>query len=301
MTRAKPLPPRAGLGLKLQHLRGALDSRPDVGFFEVHAENFMVDGGPLLAWLAQVRALYPLTLHGVALSIGGLEPLDTAHLDRLATLAQRVEPAVVSEHLAWSSHGGVYFNDLLPLAYDAVTLARVCAHVDQVQSRLQRRLLLENPATYIGFETSTMGEAEFITEVLRRTGCGLLLDVNNVHVSCTNHGLDALAYLRALPLDAVGQVHLAGFAAEQDTLGAPLLIDSHGAAVDEAVWALYRKVLDRVGPVGTLLERDNNVPPLADLVAEAGRADALLRASSASAGRIGGNSGSDSGSDSCRA
>lgn len=272
-----PLPARAGLGLKLQHLRDALDTRPDIGFFEVHAENFMVDGGPLLAWLERIRNHYPLTLHGVALSIGGFSPLDAIHLDRLAALARRYEPAVVSEHLAWSSHDGVYFNDLLPLAYDRPTLDRVCAHVDQVQDRLQRQLLLENPATYVAFNTSTMAEADFITEVIRRTGCGLLLDVNNVHVSCTNHGLDTLAYLDALPLHAVGQMHLAGFTAEQDELGAPLLIDSHGAPVDETVWALYRAALERVGPVGSLLERDNDVPPLATLVAEARRADSLLR------------------------
>ena len=163
MTASAPLPARAGLGLKLQHLRDALDTRPDIGFFEVHAENFMVDGGPLLAWLERIRNHYPLTLHGVALSIGGFSPLDAIHLDHLAALARRYQPAVVSEHLAWSSHDGVYFNDLLPLAYDRPTLDRVCAHVDQVQAQLQRQLLLENPATYVAFNTSTMAEADFIT------------------------------------------------------------------------------------------------------------------------------------------
>ena len=272
------LPARAGIGLKPQHFSDVLEGRPALGFFEVHAENYMVDGGPFHDFLRRIRELYPLTLHGVAMSIGGEAPLDEAHLDRLAALAERYEPAMVSEHLAWSSHAGVYYNDLLPIAYDSATLARVCAHVQHVQERLRCRLLLENPATYVEFRGSTLDEPEFVSEVIRRTGCGLLLDVSNVYVSCVNHGRDARAYLERLPLSSVGQIHLAGFTADHDADGAPLLIDSHGAAVDEAVWELYRAVLARVGPIATLLERDNDVPALAALVLEAGHAEALMSA-----------------------
>jgi uncharacterized protein (UPF0276 family) len=270
------LPARAGIGLKPQHFRAVLDTRPPIGFFEVHAENYMVDGGPLHHHLGRIREHYPVSLHGVGLSIGGAEAVDEDHLDRLATLIARYQPASFSEHLAWSSHGGSYFNDLLPLPYDAATLDRVCRHVDRVQERLQRRLLLENPSTYLEFERSTMSETEFLRAVLQRTGCGLLLDVSNVHVSCTNHGRDPLAYIDDLPLAAVGEVHLAGFAGDTDAGGAPLLIDSHGCAVDAAVWRLYAHVLATTGPLPTLLERDNDVPSLAALLAEAGRADSLL-------------------------
>lgn len=275
---AAGLPWRAGIGLKPQHFREVLDARPDIGFFEVHAENYMVDGGPFHHFLGCIREHYPLSLHGVGLSIGGEGPLDEAHLDRLAALIARYEPASFSEHLAWSSHGGVFFNDLLPVPYDSATLARVCNHIDRVQERLQRRMLLENPATYVEFEASSMSEAVFLRDVLRRTGCGLLLDVSNAHVSCTNHGRDVQAYLRDLPLDAVAEVHLAGFARDHDAAGAPLLIDSHGSAVDDAVWALYAGVIARLGPVATLLERDNDVPALPILLAEAGRAEAVMAA-----------------------
>jgi hypothetical protein len=275
--RAEALPGRTGIGLKPQHFRDVLESRPDIGFFEVHAENYMVDGGPFHHFLGRIREHYPLSLHGVGLSIGGEEPLDEEHLDRLARLIERYEPAAFSEHLAWSSHGGNFYNDLLPLPYDRPTLERVCRHIDRVQQRLRRRLLLENPSTYVEFEASTMSETQFLRELLQRTGCGLLLDVNNVHVSCTNQGRDARAYLDALPLHEVGEVHLAGFARDHDAAGAPLLIDHHGSSVDEAVWQLYQHVLDRLGPVATLLERDHEVPSLPTLLTEAGRAEALMR------------------------
>ncbi len=268
----------AGVGLKHQHAAQVLASRPDLGFVEVHAENYLVAGGPLHQALTQVCGHYPLSLHGVGLSIGGQDPLDAPHLERLAALVDRYQPAQFSEHLAWSSHGGVFFNDLLPLPYTEATLARVCEHIDQVQTRLGRTMLLENPATYVEFRSSTMSEGEFLTEVVQRSGCGLLLDVNNVFVSCTNHGRDPQAALAALPLHAVGQIHLAGFAVDQDGAGAPLLIDHHGAPVDEAVWALYAQVIEQLGPVPTLLERDNEVPALPVLVAEAQRAQAMLRA-----------------------
>ena len=274
------LPARAGVGLKPQHFRDVLEARPDIGFFEVHAENYMVDGGPLHHFLGLVREHYPLSLHGVGLSIGAEGSLDEAHLDRLDALIKRYQPASFSEHLAWSSHGEVFFNDLLPLPYDQATLNRVCHHVDRVQERLQRRMLLENPSTYLEFEASTMDEAAFISEVIRRTGCGLLLDVNNVHVSCTNHSRDAVGYIGGLPLHAVGEIHLAGFATDHDAAGALLLIDSHGAPVDEAVWGLYAAVLARTGATPTLLERDNDVPSLATLLAEAQRAEDLMCASS---------------------
>jgi len=270
------LPLRCGVGLKASHLQQVLDERPDAGFFEVHAENFMVPGGPLHHWLGRISEHYPLSLHGVALSIGADADLDLEHLERLALLLDRYQPASFSEHLAWSTHGGTYLNDLLPLPYDRPCLQRVCDHVDQVQTRLRRRMLLENPATYVRFASSTMDEAAFIHEVVRRTGCGLLLDVNNVYVSSINHGYDARAALQGLPLDAVGEIHLAGFASQTDGAGAPLLIDNHGAPIAPAVWDLYRFALASTGPVATLLERDNDVPPLALLLAEARQADRLL-------------------------
>jgi uncharacterized protein (UPF0276 family) len=272
------LPARAGLGLKPEHFGDVLSTRPGVGFFEVHAENYMVDGGPLPQFLGRIRALYPLSLHGVGLSIGTEHRLDEAHLARLAALIDRYQPASFSEHLAWSSHGGLFLNDLLPVPYERSALQRVCDHVDHVQARLKRRMLLENPSTYVEFSASTMSEAQFLTEVIQRTGCGLLLDVSNVHVSCVNHHRDPWDYMEALPLRAVGQIHLAGFATDEDAAGAPLLIDSHGSPVDAAVWALYGRVVERLGPMPTLLERDSDVPALATLQAEARRAEHIMAA-----------------------
>ncbi len=270
------LPPRSGLGLKTEHFREVLGAQPDIGFFEVHAENYMVAGGPFHHFLGLIREQYPLSLHGVGLSIGAEGPLDLQHLQRLAVLIERYQPQSFSEHLAWSSHGPVFLNDLLPLAYDAPTLNRVCEHIDQVQNTLKRPMLLENPATYLAFQRSTIDEADFIREVIRRTGCGLLLDVNNVYVSCINHQRDPLAYIDALPLLAVGEIHLAGFAEDTDCLGDRLLIDDHGAPIDNAVWALYQQVLERVGPIATLIERDNRLPAFSVLHAEARHADELL-------------------------
>lgn len=272
------LPARSGVGLKSAHLREILDTAPDLGFFEVHAENYMVAGGPSHHYLTRIRERYPLSIHGVGLSIGADAPLDTAHLDALAVLLDRYAPQSFSEHLAWSTHGDVFLNDLLPLPYTAATLQRVCDHIDQVQTRLQRRMLLENPSTYVQFAASTMPEAEFISEVVRRTGCGLLLDVNNVYVSSVNHHFDARAYIQALPLHAVGEIHLAGFATTQDSLGDALLIDSHGSSVAPAVWELYAHTLDLTGPVATLVERDNDVPAWPVLWAEAQAAEAYLPA-----------------------
>ncbi|SDY82605.1 hypothetical protein SAMN03159453_01458 [Pseudomonas sp. NFIX28] len=274
---APSLPQRAGLGLKTEHFRQVLGEQPDIGFFEVHAENYMVAGGPFHHYLGLIREQYPLSLHGVGLSIGAEGPLDSQHLKRLSQLIERYQPQSFSEHLAWSSHGPVFLNDLLPLAYDQPTLNRVCEHIDQVQNTLRRPMLLENPATYLEFRQSSMDEAEFIREVISRTGCGLLLDVNNVYVSCINHQRDPLAYIDALPLHAVGEIHLAGFAEDTDSLGDRLLIDDHGAPIDYAVWALYLRLLERIGPTATLIERDNQVPAFSVLQAEVRQADALLQ------------------------
>ncbi|MCF5663892.1 DUF692 domain-containing protein [Pseudomonas marginalis] len=272
-AQAPGLPRRAGLGLKHEHFVEVLETAPDIGFFEVHAENYMVAGGPFHHYLGLIREQYPLSLHGVGLSIGGEGPLNREHLARLATLIERYQPHSFSEHLAWSSHGPVFLNDLLPLAYDSATLQRVCEHVDQVQSTLKRPMLLENPSTYLQFQRSTLDETDFISEIIRRTGCGLLLDVNNVYVSCINHQLNPLAYIDALPLHAVGEIHLAGFAEDADSLGDRLLIDDHGSPIDNAVWQLYEQVLARIGPMATLIERDNQLPAFGVLLTEAEQAD----------------------------
>lgn len=276
VARATPLPDRAGVGLKPAHFQEILTTLPDIGFFEVHAENYMVAGGPYHHYLTRIREHYPLSIHGVGLSIGADAPLDTDHLNALADLLARYQPQSFSEHLAWSTHGPAFLNDLLPLPYNTATLQRVCDHIDQLQSRLARRMLLENPATYVEFSASTWDEATFLTEVLRRTGCGLLLDVNNVHVCSVNHQRDAKSYIRALPLSEVGEIHLAGFAQTQDGNGDVLLIDSHGAPVAQAVWDLYAFTLGLTGARPTLIERDNDVPAWPVLMAEAGLADQAL-------------------------
>lgn len=264
-----PLPHRAGLGLKPEHFTHIHERQPDVGFFEVHAENYLVAGGPMLHHLTRIRESYPLSIHGVGLSIGGEDALDRTHLDALACLIDRYQPAVFSEHLAWSSHGGVFFNDLLPLPYNLPTLQRVCEHIDQVQNHLERPLLLENPSTYVEFVSSTWSEGDFMREVIHRTGCGLLLDINNVYVSSTNHGRDPQRSLCELPCHAAGEIHLAGFAEDIDAAGDRLLIDTHGAPVAEAVWALYDTALAITGPLPTLIERDNDLPDFNTLRQEA--------------------------------
>lgn len=272
MTR---LPPRAGVGFKPQHLADIRRDPHPPAFFEVHAENYMGAGGLPHAQLAALRGDHALSVHGVGLSIGGAGGLDAGHLARLRALCDRYEPESFSEHLAWSSHGAEYLNDLLPLPYTSGTLAAVCDHVDQVQQVLGRRMLLENPATYVLFAQSDIPETEFLAQIAARTGCGLLLDINNVFVSCTNHRRDPRAYLADFPMDGVGEIHLGGHAAE-DLPSGPLLIDSHGAAVADPVWTLYGQVIDRIGPVPTLVEWDNDLPPWPVLAAEAARADALL-------------------------
>jgi uncharacterized protein len=271
-----PNPAAVGIGLKAQHVRDVIEHDPALEFFEVHAENYMVAGGPALRHLSRVREQFPLSIHGVGLSIGGEGPIDRNHLDRLASLLQRFEPAWFSEHLAWSSHAGAFYNDLLPLPYHAATLARVCDHVDEVQERLGRCLLLENPSTYLEFTASTMDEGTFLAEVVERTGCGLLLDVNNAYISAVNHGRDPWDLIAALPAAAIGEIHLAGFAEDRDGAGERLLIDTHSAPVADAVWDLYRRTLRHLGPRPTLIERDQAIPPLALLVAEAQRARSAL-------------------------
>lgn len=270
------LPATAGVGFKPQHFDAILADPAFDGFIEVHAENYMGAGGPPHAMLARLRADHALSIHGVGLSIGGAGPLDREHLARLRTLCRRYEPDSFSEHLAWSSHGEVFLNDLLPLPYTAATLARVCDHVDATQDALGHRMLLENPATYVTFAESDIPETAFLAEIARRTGCGLLLDVNNVFVSATNHGFSARAYLDAFPIAAVGEIHLGGHDAQEDEDGAALLIDAHDAAVADPVWALYETALGALGPTPTLVEWDNDVPDWPTLAAEAARADRLI-------------------------
>jgi uncharacterized protein len=270
------LPARAGIGLKPQHYAEVLGERPDFAFFEVHAENYMGAGGPPHHYLSKIREQYPISLHGVALSIGGSQPLNREHLSRLKSLLDRYDCGMFSEHLAWSTHEDAYLDDLLPLPYTEETLAHVCDHIDETQETLGRRMLLENPSTYVQFRESTMSELEFITAVADRTGCGLLLDVNNVFVSCINHDMDPVSYINAFPAAHVGEIHLAGHDEREDDAGKPLLIDGHGSAVVDPVWALYELTLKRTGPVPTLIERDANVPPLHELMAEAIRANQCL-------------------------
>jgi len=264
----------AGIGLRARHVGELLDRRPVVPWVEVHAENYMANAAAL-ASLKEVRRSYPVALHGVGLSLGSAGPLDLRHLERLARLVESIEPCVVSEHLSWSGSGGVYLNHLLPLPYAPETLRVVVEHVEQVQERLGRRILVENPSSYLRFRHSSIPEAEFLGELVRRTGCGLLYDVNNVYVSAWNVGLDAEAYLAALPAGAVGEIHLAGHAVN-DADGVNLLIDDHGSPVSPAVWRLYRQALERFGPVPTLIEWDTDIPALDVLLAEAHKADGIF-------------------------
>jgi uncharacterized protein (UPF0276 family) len=271
-----PLPARAGLGFKPEHFPEILAQPTGLGFFEVHAENYLGAGGAPHAMLAALRRDHALSIHGVGLSIGGTR-IDPDHLARIRGLCDRYAPDSFSEHLAWSSHDGAFLNDLLPLPYTPATLDRVVAHVDQVQTALRRPILLENPATYVVFADSEIPETDFLAAIAERTGCGLLLDVNNVLVSCTNHRSDPAAWIDAFPMHLVGEVHLGGHVAEALPSG-PLLIDAHGAAVADPVWALYARVLDRAGPLPSLVEWDNDVPDWPVLLAEAHRAQTLLSA-----------------------
>jgi uncharacterized protein (UPF0276 family) len=274
--RLASIPARVGIGLKPEHRKAIIHSTPDVGWFEVHAENYMGAGGPPHRFLEWVRERYPLSIHGVGLSIGGAGALDKGHLKRLRALIDRYEPVLFSEHLAWSTHEGAYFNDLLPLPYTAETLAHVTAHVDEAQTALGRQILIENPSTYVAFEANGMVETEFLSELTLRTGCGLLLDVNNVYVCAVNHGFDAATYIDAFPAKHVREIHLAGhFEAEPNEHGG-LLIDAHDSPVRDAVWALYEHALRRTGPLPTLIEWDNDIPDFETLRSQAHRAEELL-------------------------
>ncbi|RDI22855.1 hypothetical protein DFR41_107258 [Pseudacidovorax intermedius] len=270
-----PSQPGAGLGLKPQHFDEALTADAEGLWFEVHPENYMVDGGPRLAWLERIAARHPLSLHGVAMSLGGSDPLDAAHLRRLRALVDRLRPVRVSEHLAWSRAGGRYLPDLLPVLRTDASLARIAERVDRAQQALGRRLAIENPSHYLHLDGHTWAETDFLAELVARTGCGLLLDVNNVHVSCRNLGQYAQAYLDDFPAEAVMELHIAGHSPDP-VHGEALLVDTHDRAVAPEVWGLLRHFLGRHGPRPVLLERDGDVPAFADLMAERTQAQQCL-------------------------
>lgn len=270
------LPNRVGVGYKSQHFNDINVDAGPVGWLEIHAENYMGAGGRPLAQLRHLSHKFPFSVHGVGLSIGGEGRLDPDHLARLKTLCDWLQPASFSEHLAWSSHDSAFLNDLLPLPYTAATLNRVADHIDEVQGILGRKMLLENPSSYLAFAESDMSETDFLTELVARTGCGLLLDVNNVFVSATNLGYSPQGYIDAYPLDAVGEIHLGGHDEDMDETGAPLLIDSHGREVVDPVWALLDYTLAKTGPKPLLIEWDTDVPDWSVLAEEASRADAAL-------------------------
>ena len=270
-----PVPSRAGASFKGEHAEAVFGQAPDIGWFEVHPENYMVAGGPRLATLEALREAWPLSLHGVGLSLGGAERLDRDHLAGLGALADRFEPGLVSEHIAWSAHGGVWFADLLPPSLSVAGLDLLCDNVDEMQEALGRAVLIENPASYLVLPDREMDELSFVVEAARRTGCGLLVDLNNIHVSAVNTGLDAESYVDAIPGTLVGEIHLAGFGVD-DADGEQLLIDSHGAPVDGAVWRLYDRLIGRIGARPTLVEWDKDIPAWEVLFAEAKKADLAL-------------------------
>ncbi len=265
----------AGVGFKPEHFEEAIASPADGLWFEVHAENYMVDGGPRLAMLEALRSARPLSIHGVGLSLAGADQPDREHLAELKRLIDRFEPTLVSEHLAWSRFGSDCFPDLLPFPRTSELLDAICRNIDIAQDRLARSILIENPSLYLNLAGHDWSETEFLSEIVRRTGCGLLIDANNIHVSATNLGFDPLAYIDALPATAVTEYHLAGHRIDPG-LGASLLIDSHDQPISEAVWSLYERLLERIGRRPTLIERDGNIPPFDEIMLERDRAAALL-------------------------
>jgi Uncharacterized protein conserved in bacteria len=271
MAPARVLPAVAGIGLRAPHVAEVRGSRPRIGWLEVHSENYFVEGGPALAALEAIRADYPVSLHGVGLSLGSADPLDVEHLARLKRLAARIEPSAISEHLCWSHVDGRHLNDLLPLPLTDESLALVCDRIDAVQFALGRALLVENVSSYLRFASDTIAEWDFVAAVASKSGCKLLLDVNNVYVNAVNHGFDPHAYLAAIPADSVAEIHLAGY----DASG-PCLIDTHGSRVAAPVWALYRAAIERFGLKPTLLEWDTDIPALGVLLDEAAQAQAIL-------------------------
>jgi len=260
-----------GIGLRAPHYRELLESLPEIGFLEVHSENFFHVGGAALNILQRARAHYPISLHGVGMSLASADGLREPHLDKLATLVERVEPALVSEHLCWSAVGDTHLGDLLPFPTTRAALSMMAERVDAVQNRLQRKILIENISSYVRFRDTELTECEFLAELARNTGCGVLLDINNLYVNASNFGFDASEELYKLPLSAVGEIHLAGH-----SQGEHCLIDTHGTPVCEAVWALYADAITHFGNVPTLIERDTDIPPLRDLLAEAWRAESLM-------------------------
>ncbi|HEX4504748.1 MAG TPA: DUF692 domain-containing protein [Alphaproteobacteria bacterium] len=270
-----PIPADAGIGLRFPHHRHVVESRPATGWFEVHAENYMAGGAPL-TYLETVRRDYPVSLHAVGLSLGGTDPLDMDHLARLKALAERIEPGLISDHLSWSAIDGVYLADLLPLPYTEEALAVAADNIDRVQSALGRTILVENPSTYLAFAASVIGESEFLAELARRTGCGILCDVNNIYVSACNLGADPFAWFPAMAGAPIGEIHLAGHAVRQLDDGQEIRIDDHGSAVDPAVWALYAHALGLFGPVPTLIEWDTAIPEFSVLEGEAAQAQRML-------------------------
>ncbi|MEO8627336.1 MAG: DUF692 domain-containing protein [Betaproteobacteria bacterium] len=271
LARSNSIPVRAGVGLRAPHYREMLETQPDIGWLEVHSENYFGRGGQPLYFLERLRERYPLSLHGVGLSLGSADGLSHAHLAQLQSLIQRCDPGLVSDHLCWSAIGGRHLNDLLPLPYTEEALDVVCGNVSHAQDFLQRSILIENVSSYLQFAESEMPEWDFVAEVARRTGCGLLLDVNNIYVSAINHGFDPLQYLHAMPAKSVREIHLAGF----DSNGL-CLIDTHGKPVSGPVWNLYGEALRRLGPVPTLIEWDTDLPPLTGLLDEARKAVDIL-------------------------
>jgi len=268
-----PIPARAGIGLRAPHYRRLLDELPALGFLEVHSENYFGAGGQPLHFLERLREHYALSLHGVGMSLGSSDALDLDHLGKVKKLAARFKPSLVSEHLCWTSVGGRHLNDLLPLPYTEESLALVCTRIAQAQDFLGRRILVENVSSYLQFADSTVPEWEFVAAVANKTGCGILLDVNNIYVNALNHGFDALDFLRAIPPHAVGEIHLAGFDLNADN---GIAIDTHGQPVCDAVWALYREAVARFGAAPTLVEWDTDIPALEVLLAEARKADAIM-------------------------
>lgn len=274
-NRVGPVPAKAGIGLKPEHYHGLIADLPALGFLEVHTENYMGRGGPPHRYLERLARDYALSFHGVAASLAGASPLDRDHLKRWAELVKRYQPALVSEHLAWSAFGGFAYHDLLPAPYTEASLAVFCRNVDEMQDVLGRHILIENPSRYVAFQGDELSETEFLCATAHRTGCRLLLDVNNVYVSACNLGEDPLAYLRSIPGELVEEIHLAGHRVHT-VAGEQVHIDDHGSSVPDSVWPLYQEVVGRMGPRPTLIEWDTDVPPLATLIAEARSADAIL-------------------------
>ncbi|WP_428097465.1 DUF692 domain-containing protein [Candidatus Rariloculus sp.] len=272
---ARPIPAIAGIGLRGPHQARFLHDKPAAGWLEAHSENYFAEDGIAVATLERIRANYPLSLHGVGLSLGSVDPLDTEHLRKLARLVDRIEPGLVSEHLSWGAVDGRHLNDLLPLPYTEEALNHVVARIEQVQNRLGRQILVENVSSYLEFESSTMPEWKFLVEAVERSGAKILLDVNNIHVNAQNHGFSAIDYIESIPIDLVGEIHLAGHTVQAYD-GHEILVDTHNALVCDEVWMLYDAAIVRYGPIPTLIEWDSELPPVETLLAEAARAQQSL-------------------------